>query len=120
MNKQKALPIPFLIMLLAGLAFIFSLIADRSSKATTDRGGSLQVQTVEQERMAEIYFRVLSWISDLTPRAKAAVTPQTRIAPTAQTVKVSTLASRPCRVEICVYHTTQNPLARRRQACNLN
>lgn len=120
MKKQRALPIPFLILILAGLASIFSLVADRSPKARTGTDGSLQMQTIEQERMAEIYFRVLCWISDLTPRAQATVTPHTGTAPASQVVKASTPISRPCRVEICVYHTAQSLLAPRRQACDFN
>ena len=57
MKNKQVLPIPFLILILAGLVSLFSIVATRRSPASTVRDDSLQMQTVEQERMAAIYFR---------------------------------------------------------------
>jgi hypothetical protein len=69
MKNKRNLPIPFLVLTLAGMVSLFSILATRSSRAGMVREDSLQMQTVEQERMAALYFRILSWLSDVTPRA---------------------------------------------------
>jgi hypothetical protein len=68
MKPKQSLPIPFLILILAGIVSIYSLVAGRVSGAATVPDNSLQMQTVEQERVAEIYFGVLSWLTDVTHR----------------------------------------------------
>jgi hypothetical protein len=68
MKPKQNLPIPFLILILAAVVSIYSLAAGRASGAATVQDNSLQMQTVEQERVAAIYFEVLSWLSDVTNR----------------------------------------------------
>jgi hypothetical protein len=68
MKHKRTLPIPFLILILAGVVSLYSSIAGRVSGAATVQDNSLQMQTVEQERVAAIYFRILSWLSDVTHR----------------------------------------------------
>jgi hypothetical protein len=65
--KQR-IPLPFLILILAGIVSACSLIASWRSGAAVGREQPMQVQTVEQERIATLYFRVLTWISDVSPR----------------------------------------------------
>ena len=48
---------------------LVSIVANRGAQASMVRNDSVQMQTIEQERMAEFYFRILSWLSDLRPRA---------------------------------------------------
>ena len=87
MKNKRALPIPFLILILAGVVSLFSILADRGSRASMVKDDSLQMQTVEQERMAAIYFRILSWLSDLTPRAAEPAKANPQPAPGPQVVK---------------------------------
>ena len=68
MKNKGCLPIPFLILILAGVVSLFSLIATSTSRAGMVRDHSPQVQMMEQQRMAAVYFRILSWLSDVTPR----------------------------------------------------
>jgi hypothetical protein len=66
MKQPRSLPIPFLILIIAGVVSLYSIVASRVSGATVTQDNSLQMQTVEQERVAAIYFRVLSWVSGIT------------------------------------------------------
>ena len=68
MKNKGVLPIPFLILILAGVVSLFSILAGRGAKASMVKDDSLQMQTVEQERIAEFYFRTLSWLSDVIPQ----------------------------------------------------
>ena len=79
MRNKQVLPIPFLIF----------------------RDDSLQIQTVEQERMAAFYFRVLSWLSDLTSRTAVPARPTPQRAPAPQIIKTPQGHPRPGRVEFC-------------------
>ena len=107
MNKRR-LPIPFLILILAGVVSLFSLVATGSSRTGMVRDNSLQMQMVEQERMAALYFRILSWLSDVTPRAAkpARVDPQPAAVP-----KVENTPQRHVHgasIELCTMHSVQN------------
>lgn len=72
MQKNRLPPLPFLILLLAGLVGLIAVLAGRLSPAPMTKEDTLQVQTVEQERMAAIYFRILSWLADVTPKGSPA------------------------------------------------
>jgi hypothetical protein len=63
------------------------------------RDDSPRMQTIEQERAAEIYFHVLSWLSELTTRpVKPAIThPQPGSSPGG----IKSPRQRPGRVEFC-------------------
>ena len=70
MKKWQGLPIPFLILILAGAVSLASIFSGRNSGASTVKDDSLQMQTVEQERMAALYFRILSWFSGIAAQPK--------------------------------------------------
>ena len=97
MRTKGVLPIPFLILILAGIIALCMVVADRGAGAAIVRDDSPRVQMIEQQRAAEYYFRVLSWLSDLTARpAKPANThPQ----PTPHVVKSP--RQRLGRIEFC-------------------
>ncbi|MGA2984273.1 MAG: hypothetical protein ABSG32_10675 [Terriglobia bacterium] len=120
MENKRGLPIPFLILLLAGVVSLFSMVAGRGSRASMVSPVSLQMQTVEQERMAAIYFRILSWLSDVTPRATepAKANPQPAAVP--QVLKSPRRRARPGRIEFCTLHAAQNLAARKLRARNLD
>jgi len=120
MTNKPVLPIPFLILILAGIVSLFSILADRSSKAGVVRHDSLQIQTVEQERMAAIYFRILSWLSELTPRASAPAKINPQPSPAPPNIKVRRRQQGPGRVEFCAFHSWRNPAAEPHRAHNLN
>jgi hypothetical protein len=101
MKNKRVLPVPFLILILAGVVSLFSLVEDRSSSAKMVKEDSLQTQTVEQERMAAIYFRILSWLSNVNPKGQepAKATPQPVSAH--QVEKTPQRTARPGRIELC-------------------
>lgn len=71
MQKKRVPPLPFLVLILAGVVSLVSIYTERSSRAKMAKEDPLQVQTVEQERMAALYFRILSWLSDVAPKGSA-------------------------------------------------
>jgi len=71
MQKKRVLPLPFLVLILAGLVSLVGIFAERNSRAKMAKEDPLKVQTVEQERMATLYFRILSWLSDVAPKGAA-------------------------------------------------
>ena len=107
MKDKRSLPLPFLILILAGIASLFTVIADRATPARPAQDNSLQMQTVEQERMAELYFRVLSWVSDLKaqPIHPAKAAPQPAAVP--KVVSVPRERRRLGRVEYCAFPATE-------------
>lgn len=109
---------PFLILLLAGVVSLFSIVADRGTKASLVTDDSLQMQTVEQERMAAIYFRILSWLSDVMPRA---VDPaKTSAQPAPKVVLKPSLPARQGDILLCALRSAQNVVAGKRRARNVN
>jgi hypothetical protein len=71
MQKNRVPPLPFLVLFLAGVVSLVSILTERNSRMKMAKEDPLKVQTVEQERMAELYFRILSWLSDLAPKGSA-------------------------------------------------
>jgi hypothetical protein len=120
MKNKRVLPIPFLILILAGVVSLFSIIADRGTKAGVVRQDSLQMQTIEQERMVEVYFRVLSWLSDFTPRAADPERASPQLAPVSQLVKTPTRPTGQGRIQLCTLRSAPNVAARNRRAHNFN
>jgi hypothetical protein len=102
MKSTRGLPVPFLILLLAGAVSLVSIFADRGAHAGIVRNDPVQMQTIEQERMAEFYFRILSWVSGLRSPASGA----TSTAPKA--VKSPRRGARRERIEFCAFSTIQN------------
>jgi len=120
MKNKQGLPIPFLILILAGVVSLFSILADRGPRASMVRDDSLQMQTIEQERMAAIYFRILSWLSNLTPRATQPAKANPQPASTPQGIKAPRRRERPGRLELCMLHSAQNVAGGKRRVCNFN
>lgn len=118
MKNPRSLPIPFLILLLAGVVSLFSILADRGSRASTVKNDSLQVQTVEQERIAETYFHILSWLSEITPQP--AEPAQADPAPAQQAVKTTPCPAPRSRFELCTFHSGKNLATPQRRARSLN
>jgi hypothetical protein len=109
MKSKRVLPIPFLILILAGVASLFSMVAGGNSKPDTVRDNSLQMQTVEQERVAALYFRVLSWLAEFTSPKAPATKPQSQTAPTPRSVQSRSRRTCQAKPELCVYHSAQKP-----------
>jgi len=84
------------------------------------REDSLQMQTIEQERMAAFYFRILSWFSDLTPRATQPAKANPQPAPTPQVIKAPRRPGRPGRIELCTLHSRRNLAASKAGTRNFN
>jgi hypothetical protein len=101
MQKNRLPPLPFLVLLLCGLIAPIAILAGRFSPAPVAKEDTLQVQTVEQERMAAVYFRILSWLADVTPAGSPAsgTAPQPSRAPLA--VKASQGSADHTKVELC-------------------
>ena len=95
---------------------LFSILADRGARASMVRDDSLQMQTVEQERMAEFYFRILSWLSDVIPRAAEPAKATSQAAPQRQTVKSPRRPDRQGRIDLCAFHYVQNLVAGKSRA----
>lgn len=109
MKNSRALPIPFLIVILAGVVSLFSMVADRRVRASSVQDDSVQMQTVEQERMAAIYFRVLSWVSGVTaPREEAPAKADHKPAPAPQVDSRPSNPARPGGIELCAFAITQS------------
>src|SRR5690349_17718349 len=83
MQHKRSLPIPFIILILAGVVAFGTLIARWSSGTVMARDAPPELQSVEQERIALGYLRVLTWFSDLTQHTAAPppAIPQTHVAP---------------------------------------
>jgi hypothetical protein len=84
------------------------------------RDDSLQMQTVEQERAAELYFRILSWLSDVTPRATKPAKANPQPAPAPRVVKSPRQRVRQGRIEFCVFRDAHNLATGKLRAPNLN
>jgi len=80
----------------------------------------MQMQTVEQERMVEFYFRILSWLSDVIPRAAEPVKACPQPAPMPQNTRAPRRRVRPGRIELCALRTGQSFAAGRLSARHLN
>jgi hypothetical protein len=119
MKKNRTLPIPFVVVMLAGLVSLFSILADRRSRVGTVRDDSLQVQTVEQERMAAIYFRILSWLTDIA-RGVSAPAKSPQAAPAPRVINTPRRHERRERMELCALPGENNFVARNPRTHKLN
>jgi len=118
MKKIRNLPIPFVILILAGIVAIYSLFATRCSGAATVQSNSAQVQTVEQERMAVLYFGVLSWVSDLTPQSAQPLQDNPQPVSSPQVARTSQSAEGAASVELCTFHAQGNSAVNSRTRIN--
>jgi hypothetical protein len=107
-------------LILAGVVSLFSIAADRGSPAGKVREDSLQMQTVEQERMAAFYFRVLSWLSDFTPRTAEPAKTNPQPAPVPQSTKSPRRRQRQSRIELCTLRSGKNLAASKTGARSFN
>ena len=110
---MRGVPLPFMILILAGAVSLVSIIITSQSTVSMTRDNPLKIQMVEQERMAALYFRVLSWLSDLTPRnaEPEKANPQAPRAP--QVVKTPRRGERTSKVEWCMYHMVHRMAGKR-------
>lgn len=117
MKSIREVPVPFLIVIAAGLVSVFSLIATSRTRPTVTNHDSVQVQTVEQEHIAAIYFRVLSWLSDVTPQPVEAAGKSTKAAsaPYRQNALQHTRT-----LKLCGYRIRQTWPVKRLLICNFN
>jgi hypothetical protein len=120
MKNKPGLPIPFLILILAGVVSLFSILADHVGPAGMVREDSVQMQTVEQERLAGFYFHILSWLSQITPRAAEPVKAHPQPAPVPQVIKSPRRRERPGRIELCTFTSVQNLATGNRTTHQLN
>jgi hypothetical protein len=120
MKNKRTLPIPFLILILAGVVSLFSIFADRGSRASVVRNDSLQMQTVEQERMAAVYFRILSWLSDVTPRTPEPAEAGSQPSPAQQVVTAPPRPLRQGSIELCTLRSRRKLAASKPRAHSLN
>jgi hypothetical protein len=114
MKDRRLLPIPFLVLILAGLVSLGSLAMGLGTRSGGVRQDSVQMQTVEQERLAAIYFSVLSWLSDVVPRAE-----KPHPAPSSMRPRLAnSISTRPrsCPIELCMFRHTRNLAAQNRAA----
>jgi len=120
MRHKQSLPIPFLILILAGVVSLYSIVAGRVSGAATVQDNSLQMQTVERERVAAIYFQVLSWLSDVTRRTPEPVQARPQPAAVPQVAKGPRHSD--CRVSIalCAFRYAHDLASGKSHARNLN
>ena len=107
MKPRRVLPIPFVILILAGIVAAYSLLAGRNSSASMRPDDSLQIQTVEQERMVATYFRVLSWLSDLSEHETPPRQALPQRASLAQPAKSVPSTWRPVRVSLCAFRSAR-------------
>jgi hypothetical protein len=120
MKKLRALPIPFLILILAGVVSLFSVFTGPGTPASGAQVSSLQAQAVQQQRAATVYFRVLSWLSDVTaPRDPQPGSTVDAPMSARHAVKITHGVACPSRIEFCSLHLAQTiPARRHRQALN--
>jgi hypothetical protein len=117
MKNWKGLPIPFLIIILAGVVSLFSIFVNRNSSAKSVSDDSVQMQTVEQQRVAAIYFRILSWFSDFAPTGSSPAKAQPAKAPSQQHLRQAPSWCRPHpgRIELCRFHSQRRLATAMRQ-----
>jgi hypothetical protein len=109
MKNSRALPIPFLILILAGVISLFSILADAGARAGGTNDDSVRIQIVEQERMAAMYLRVLSWISGVTaPRQAQPAAVNQPSSPAPHAVKAVHRPACASRVELCSLAVARN------------
>ena len=116
MRKQRGLPIPFLVLILAGMMSAFSVFADRGSRADRTGENPLRLQTVEQERTAALYFRILSWLSTVTRRPAEPVKADPQPSPAQQPTQAMRPRTCQVRFEFCAFHSRQDLAANKPQA----
>ena len=120
MKPRRVLPIPFLILILAGIVAAASLLAGRNSAASVRPNDSLQIQTVEQERMVAMYFRVLSWLTDVAEHESSPKQTAPQRATVTPAAKAPQSAWRPVQVSLCAFRSARDFAAGRIRAHLMN
>lgn len=101
MRKIRLPPLPFLVLLVSGVVVPIAILAGRLSPAPMNKEDSLRVQMVEQERLASIYFRILSWLAHLTPATHPASETAPQRSPAPQVGKTSPGSRLHSKIELC-------------------
>ena len=120
MKPKQSLPIPFVILILAAVVSMYSLVAGRASGAPVVQDNSLQMQTVEQERVAAIYFRILSWLSDVTHRNAEPVQAKPQPAAAPQAAKGPRRSECKASVALCAFRYAHDLALGKSHARSLN
>lgn len=87
MQKKRVPSLPFLVLILAGLVSLVGIFAERNSRAKMAKEDPIKMQIVEQERIAALYFRILSWLSDVAPKRSAPAKAAPQLPRVSQAVK---------------------------------
>ena len=78
--RKSRLPLPFLIMALGLALLLVKLSEDRTVQASgrdsTTVTMNQPVQSVEQQKAAAAYFRIMSWLSAIAPKNSQPARPQ--------------------------------------------
>jgi hypothetical protein len=69
--RRIRLPVLFVVMALGLALFVVKYPEKRGAQAATVVRMTQPVQSVEQQRAAVIYFRIMSWLSAIVPKADA-------------------------------------------------
>jgi hypothetical protein len=120
MKNKRFLPMPFLVLILAGVVSLFGSFADRNTRADTVTTNSLQAQTVEQEHLAAVYFRILSWLSEITFQPTQRVKAHPQRVPMPKVGKTPRGRGRPDRMEFCAFDYGQSPATINLRASRFN
>jgi hypothetical protein len=118
MSKHRIIPIPFLILILAAVVSLGSILSDRGARASAVSDNSVQVQTIEQERIAGIYFRVMSWLSGISTPRPQPVTVDHPAVPAPRVITGPANPGLPCRIELCAMRLERSLTAKHHH--NLN
>ncbi len=104
MKNHRRLPIPFLVVILAGVLSVFTSLANDGS-AGNRVDNSVQMQSIEQERMAAMYFRVMTWLSSAKSQAVDSAKANSHPAPTPRVITPVRNASLRPKIRFCSFHT---------------
>jgi len=88
MQKKRFVPLNAFLAV-AGVSLLFFFFTSRNAPASRE---TAQVQSMEQEKMAAVYFRVLSFLTDVMPGRQAAAP-----APANRDCAASKVRIEPCR-----------------------
>ncbi len=78
--RKSRLPLPFLIMALGLALLLVKFLEDKTVHArahdSTTVTTNQPVQSVEQQKVAAVYFRIMSWLSAIAPKNPQPARPQ--------------------------------------------
>ncbi len=120
MKKHRSLPIPFLVVILAAVLSVITSLADGGSRTGNAVENPLQVQTIEQERMATMYLRFMSWLSSIKNHSEDTAKADPPSVPAPKDAISHHAGVRRAALRMCSYRADQNfaPTARTRSTLN--